>query len=171
MTPLFPLNTVLFPGGPLPLRIFETRYVDMVRYCMRERSPFGVVLISSGIEVGATGAAQICTIGTTARIIDFNSLPDGLLGITCIAERKFSVTRHWQQEDGLHVWEIEFVPPERHTELPPEYEHLGQLLRKVLPELGDLYSDVPKHFTDASWVGWRLAGPRCRSHSVTNRWK
>jgi Lon protease-like protein len=157
VTPLFPLNTVLFPGGPLPLRIFETRYVDMVRYCMRERSPFGVVLIRSGLEVGATGAAETCAIGTTARIIDFNSLPDGLLGITCVGERKFSVRKHWQQEDGLHVGEIEFTAPEERTELPLEYEHLGLLLRKVLPELGDLYASVAKHFSDASWVGWRLA--------------
>jgi len=157
VTPLFPLNTVLFPGGPLPLRIFETRYVDMVRYCMRERSPFGVVLIHSGIEVGTTGAAQIATVGTTARIVDFNSLPDGLLGITCIGERKFSVRKHWQQEDGLHVGEIELTAPEQPTELPFEYEHLGLLLRKVLLELGDLYASVPKHFSDASWVGLRLA--------------
>jgi Lon protease-like protein len=157
VTPLFPLNTVLFPGGPLPLRIFETRYVDMVRYCMRERSPFGVVLIRSGIEVGASGAAQVCTVGTTARIVDFHSLPDGLLGITCIGERKFSVNRHWQKEDGLHVAEIEFAPAPPPTDVPGEYEHLSQLLRKVLPELGDLYTDVPKHFSDASWVGWRLA--------------
>ncbi len=157
MTPLFPLNTVLFPGGPLPLRIFETRYVDMVRYCLRERCPFGVVLIRSGIEVGAAGAAETCAIGTTARIVDFNSLPDGLLGITCVGERKFSVTRHWQQEDGLHAADIEFVETEERTELPAEYYHLGELLRRVLPELGDLYAGVPKHFSDASWVGWRLA--------------
>ena len=90
-------------GLPLPLRIFETRYVDMVRYCMRERSPFGVVLIQSGIEVGTSGAASTCAIGTTARIVDFNSLPDGLLGITCIGERKFTVAKHWQQEDGGSV--------------------------------------------------------------------
>jgi Lon protease-like protein len=155
--PLFPLNTVLFPGGPLPLRIFETRYVDMVRYCMRERCPFGVVLIRSGIEVGATGAGETCAIGTTARIVDFNSLPDGLLGITCIGERKFSVAKHWQQEDGLHLGEVDFVAPEGPSDLPSEFYHLGELLRRVLPELGDLYTGVPKHFSDASWVGWRLA--------------
>jgi Lon protease-like protein len=155
--PLFPLNTVLFPGGPLPLRIFETRYVDMVRYCMRERCPFGVVLIRTGSEVGATGAGEICAVGTTARIIDFNGLPDGLLGITCVGERKFSVSRHWQQDDGLHVGDVEFATPEEPTDLPSEYFHLGELLRKVLPELGDLYTPIPKHFSDASWVGCRLA--------------
>src|SRR5579859_687368 len=112
MTPLFPLNTVLFPGGPLPLRIFETRYVDMVRYCMRERSPFGVVLIRSGMEVGVAGTGDICAVGTTARIVDFNGLPDGLLGITCVGERKFTVAKRWQQEDGLHVGELELVAAE-----------------------------------------------------------
>ena len=155
--PLFPLNAVLFPGGPLPLRIFETRYVDMVRHCMRERCPFGVVLIRSGVEVGVTGAGEICAIGTTARIVDFNSLPDGLLGISCSGERKFSVTKHWQQDDGLHVGEIDLIAPEEPTDLPEEFHPLGELLRRVLPELGDLYAAVPKQFSDASWVGCRLA--------------
>lgn len=157
MTPLFPLNTVLFPGGPLPLRIFETRYVDMVKHCMRERCPFGVVLIRSGTEVGSAGTSEMSTVGTTARIVDFDVLPDGLLGITCLGERKFVVRRHWQKEDGLHVGEVEFAQPETPTELPAEYHHLGELLRKVLPELGELYANVPKHFSDAGWVGCRLA--------------
>jgi hypothetical protein len=154
-TPLFPLNTVLFPGGPLPLRIFETRYVDMVRHCMRERCPFGVVLIRAGAEVGAV--ADTAELGTTARIIDFNSMPDGLLGITCVGERKFRVLRRWQQSDGLHVGAIELLPEEDRIQLPEEFHHLGALLRKVLPELGELYAATTKHFDDAAWVGYRLA--------------
>lgn len=157
MTPLFPLNTVLFPGGPLPLRIFEARYVDMVRHCMRANCTFGVLLIRAGSEVGAAGAGELSVVGTTARIVDFNGLPDGLLGITCIGERRFSVSKHWQQDDGLHVGEIELAAPEEPIDLPGEYHHLGELLRKVLPELGELYCNVPKHFSDASWVGCRLA--------------
>jgi uncharacterized protein len=157
MIPLFPLNTVLFPHGPLPLRIFETRYVDMVKYCMREQSPFGVVLIRAGSEVGTGAVGETSTVGTTARINDFNPLPDGLLGITCQGERKFSVLKHWQQEDGLHLAEVEFVDPEESVDLPFEYDHLGELLRKVLPELGELYANVPKYFSNASWVGCRLA--------------
>jgi uncharacterized protein len=156
-TPLFPLSTVLFPGGPLPLRIFETRYLDMVRHCMRQRCPFGVVLLRAGSEVGTRGAGEISEVGTTAKIVDFTSLPDGLLGISCLGERKFSVTRHWQQPDGLHVGDVELAKPEKHLDLPGEFLHLGELLRKVLPELGELYAHVPKHFTDATWVGWRLA--------------
>jgi len=114
-------------------------------------------LIRAGSEVGITGAGETSAVGTTARIVDFNALPDGLLGITCIGERKFSVLKHWQQEDGLHVGDLEFAAPEGPTELPGEFAHLGELLRKVLPELGELYANVPKHFADASWVGCRLA--------------
>ena len=78
--PLFPLRTVLFPGGLLPLRIFETRYVDMVGRCMRESAEFGVLLIRSESE-GETGpVSELATIGTSARIVDFHALPDGLLG-------------------------------------------------------------------------------------------
>jgi len=155
--PLFPLSTVLFPGGPLPLRIFETRYIDMVRRCMRQRCPFGVVLIQAGSEVGPGGAGRTSEVGTTARIVDFNSLPDGLLGISCLGERKFRIVKRWQEPDGLHMGDIEFAEAEERVELPSEYRHLGELLRVVLPELGDLYAGVPKHFGDATWVGCRLA--------------
>ncbi len=153
--PLFPLNTVLFPGGPLPLRIFETRYVDMVRHCMRDRSAFGVVLIRAGGEVGAVAATA--AIGTTARIVDFNSTSDGLLGITCVGESKFRVLKRWSQADGLNVADIETLAPEDAIDLPGEFQHLGLLLRKVLPELGELYVRGPKQFDDAAWVGYRLA--------------
>ncbi len=155
--PLFPLSAVLFPGGPLPLRIFEPRYVDMVRHCMRHQSGFGVVLIRSGSEVGAQRAEALCEVGTTARIVDFDPLPDGLLGISCLGERRFTLGRHWQEDDGLHVGDLKFAQPEARIELPGEFQHLGALLRKVLPELGGLYARVPVNFADASWVGCRLA--------------
>lgn len=153
--PLFPLNTVLFPGGPLPLRIFEPRYVDMVRNCLRERRSFGVVLIRAGSEVGAV--ADVAEIGTSAHIADFYQLPDGLLGIACVGERKFRVQRRWVQDDGLNRAEIEWIPEESSVEVPGEYQHLSQLLRRVLPELGDFYRSVTKRFDDATWVGYRLS--------------
>jgi len=121
---LFPLHTVLFPGGPLPLRIFEPRYIDMVRRSLRAHTVFGVVLMEGGNEAGA--APVTATIGTSARIADFNPLPDWLAA-------------------------------EREIELPDEYQRLGQLLRKVLPELGDFYQAVAKRFEDSAWVGYRLA--------------
>ncbi len=153
--PLFPLNTVLFPGGPLPLRIFEPRYVDMVRYCMRERAPFGVVLIRAGAEAGAA-VVSAADIGTSARIVDFFQMPDGLLGISCIGEQKFRVSKRRVQNDGLYLATVDWLPPEPKVSLPGEHAHLGVLLRKVLPELGEIYQSVPKHFDDAAWVGARL---------------
>jgi len=153
--PLFPLNTVLFPGGPLPLRIFEPRYVDMVRHCMRSGSAFGVVLIRTGGEVGAV--ARTADIGTTARIVDFSQLPDGLLGISCLGEKRFRILRRWRQDDGLNVGEVEWLPPSEPEPLLPELQFLADLLKRVLPELGEMYAQVPRHFDDAGWVGARLA--------------
>jgi len=156
--PLFPLNTVLFPRGPLPLRIFEPRYVDMVKRCMRENSCFGVVLVQSGNETDEIGS--FCAIGTTARIVDFNLLPDGLLGITCRGERRFTVLRSWQQEDGLNFGEVSWIDPVTAPSpaptVPEEYRHLADLLRRVLPELGDVYQGIEPRYEDAEWVGARL---------------
>ena len=129
--PLFPLSTVLFPQGPLSLRIFEPRYVDMIGRCMRESSPFGVVAIRSGGEVGVVEATA--ELGTTARIVDFSQLPDGLLGIVCEGDRKFRLLRRWQRSDGLHLGEIEYLPVEQSVAIPEEHRHLAELLSKVLP--------------------------------------
>jgi hypothetical protein len=152
--PLFPLNTVLFPGGPLPLRIFETRYTDMVRRCMREQSAFGVVLVRVGGEVG--DVASTAEQGTTARIVDFYQLPDGLLGITCLGERKFRVLTRWREIDGLNMAQVQWLSVEPAIELPPEFRHLADILRKVLAELTEVYQFVERRFDDATWVGSRL---------------
>jgi uncharacterized protein len=137
--PLFPLNTVLFPGG---------------RRCMREQSAFGVVLVRSGGEVGeVAGTAEV---GTTARIVDFDQLPDGLLGITCLGERKFRVITRWREADGLNMAQVQWLAVEPEVETPPEYRHLADILRKVLPELAEMYQFVDKKFDQAAWVGARL---------------
>jgi Lon protease-like protein len=153
--PLFPLHTVLFPGGPLPLRIFETRYTDMVSRCMREQSPFGVLLIQDGEESGSVSTTV--SIGCTARIADFNALPDGLLGISCIGERKFRVERVWRATDGLNLGEVAWLPEEPSLVLPAEYSRLVDVVRRALGELEEHYQFVEKKFDDASWIGFRLA--------------
>jgi hypothetical protein len=153
---LFPLSTVLYPGGPLPLRIFEPRYVDMVRRCMREEAPFGVVLILAGTEAGGA-VHNTAPVGTSARIVDFYPLSDGLLGIYCLGERKFRLLRRWQEPDGLNMGEVLWLPEEPAMEVPAEYQHLARLMAKVLPELGELYEAVEKRVDDAAWVGYRLA--------------
>ena len=151
---LFPLHTVLFPGGPLPLRIFETRYTDMVRRCMREQLPFGVVLIQEGEEAGLV--ATTATVGCSARIADFYTLQDGLLGISCVGERKFQVERLWRAADGLNMAEVSWLQPEPVLALPEEYARLGATVRRALDELEQQYQHVEKKFDDAGWVGSRL---------------
>jgi Lon protease-like protein len=153
--PLFPLNTVLFPGGPLPLRIFEPRYVDMIRRCMREGSPFGVVLIRAGQEAGEVSSAA--SVGTSARIVDFHQMPDGLLGIVCAGEQKFRVDSWRVQPDGLNVGTVTWLPLERLAPLPPQHAHLGLLLKRALPQLSEIYQMLPSRFDEAGWVSARLA--------------
>ncbi len=153
--PLFPLHTVLFPGGPLGLRIFEPRYLDLVRRCLRETSDFGVVLLTEGSEAGA--ATAIAAIGTQARIVDFDPLPDGMLGITCLGTRRFQVTERWQQADGLNIARVAYLAEEPPRELPPELAHLADLLRGLLPRLGRGYAHVDAHYEDAGWVANRWA--------------
>jgi Lon protease-like protein len=152
--PLFPLHTVLFPGGPLPLRIFETRYTDMVRRCMRESQPFGVLLIQEGDEAGAV--ATTATVGSTARIVDFHTLHDGLLGISCVGERKFRVQRVWRAGDGLNMGEVQWLPAEPEVSLPADYARLAVAVRRALDDLSEQYRHVEKKLDDAAWVSARL---------------
>jgi Lon protease-like protein len=152
---LFPLHTVLFPGGPLPLRIFETRYIDMVSRCMREQQPFGVLLIQDGDEAG--DVATTATVGCTSRIVDFNTLRDGLLGISCVGERKFRVLRVWRAEDGLNMGEVEWLPAEPELPLPTDCARLAATVRRALEELAGHYENVTRKFDDAAWIGARIA--------------
>jgi len=152
--PLFPLNIVLFPSGPLPLRIFETRYLDMVRRCMREDQGFGVVLIRDGEQ---SGSADICDVGTMAKIVDFDQLPDGLLGLSCVGQQRFRIHAHRRQADGLNVGEVEWLQPEPLLTVPERHARLALLLETVLPQLGEVYTGIEMHLDDAAWVGHRLA--------------
>ncbi len=151
--PLFPLNTVLFPGGPLPLRIFETRYLDMISRCLKEDAPFGVVLIREGSE---TGAAATHEIGTLARIVDWYQGSDGLLGVTAIGEHRFRVLSSRRQPDGLNVGDIEVLPDEPAVPLPEKYRAMPEILAGVLDDLGLLYESLERRLDDAAWVTSRF---------------
>jgi Lon protease-like protein len=152
--PLFPLRTVLFPNGPLPLRVFEPRYLDMVSRCLKEDTEFGVVLVLSGSEVGD---ARTATIGTRARILDWYQGSDGILGITAVGTRRFTLGDTSRQADGLYIGEIEELEEEPRCPLPQEYESMATLLEVVVNDLGKLYEDLDKDYEDASWVGRRFA--------------
>jgi Lon protease-like protein len=151
---LFPLNVVLFPEGPLPLRIFETRYVDMVRRCMREDQRFGVALIREGSEMGP---ADTFDVGTMAKIVDFHQLSDGFLGLSCVGEQRFRILSRSRQADGLNLADIESLARETKTALPTRHARLAELLKTVLPQLGEVYTGIEMHLDDAVWVGHRLA--------------
>lgn len=151
---LFPLNIVLFPDGPLPLRIFETRYIDMVRSCMRATQDFGVALMCEGAESGVTPTVEV---GTMAKIVDFHQLADGLLGLTCIGQQRFRIHARSRQADGLNVVEVSPLEAEPSAALPFEHLRLAELLRNVLPQLGEAYTGIVMRLDDATWVGHRLA--------------
>ena len=153
--PLFPLNTVLFPGGPLPLRIFETRYVDLVRRCMRDDSGFGVAMILEGREAG--GPAQTVDVGSYARIVDFSQQPDGLLGIDTLGIRRFRILRRSCAADGLNIAQVLWLPDDPAIELPDEFAELAPVIESVLTQIGGAYADMDRHLNDASWVSARLA--------------
>jgi Lon protease-like protein len=157
VVPLFPLRTVLLPGGPLPLRLFEPRYIDMVSRCMKNDAPFGVVLIADGSEVGGANVARTAAVGTLARIADWYQGTDGLLGITALGTERFSLLGVEQQQDGLNVGEVELLPPEASQPLPEDYIGWPNLLRAVIEDLGRLYELVDKRYDDASWVSYRFA--------------
>ncbi len=152
--PLFPLNIVLFPDGPLPLRIFETRYVDMVRSCMREDRGFGVALIREGSEAGP---AETFEVGTMAKIVDFHQLSDGFLGLSCVGAQRFRIQRRSRQADGLNLAEVEWLLTEPPLAVPQRHAGLAELLKTVLPQLGEVYTGIEMRLDDAAWVGHRLA--------------
>lgn len=130
--PLFPLGTVLLPHGRLPLQIFERRYIDMVAKCMREQTGFGVVWLRQGSEVdeeGASSALQIGDYGTLAHIVDWDQLPNGLLGITIEGSQRFHIDESWVEESGLNVARVELDPVLAPELLPVEGASMVDVLQ------------------------------------------
>ena len=140
--PLFPLRTVLFPGGPLPLRIFESRYIDMISRCMKSDTPFGVLLIREGQEVGISTTYEV---GTLAHITDWYQGSDGLLGVTAAGGQRFRLLSGRRQADGLNLGTVEVIAPEPEMALPAEYESLKKILESVLDDLGRLSGEIGTH--------------------------
>ncbi len=153
--PLLPLNTVLFPEGPLPLRIFEPRYTDMVSDCLRNGSGFGISLIRSGNEVGE--AAKTYEVGTLVAITDWHQRHDGLLGITVTGEQRFRIHSTQVHANQLTEATVELIANEARTELPVEYLPIADFLRQLIKQLPHLYAPLNLKYSDATWVGCRLA--------------
>jgi|OpeIllAssembly_1097287.scaffolds.fasta_scaffold383734_2 hypothetical protein len=167
--PLFPLNTVLFPGGVLPLRVFEARYMDMVRACMKDSAPFGVVLITNGSEVGSPAATE--AVGTLAHIAAWDMPQLGLLHLRAIGGDRFRIAQTEARPDGLQVASIEPIAPDDDLPLPAQYLPCADLLRRVIADVssqraadedqgGDPVNaipfEAPYRFDSSVWVGNRL---------------
>lgn len=152
---LFPLQTVLVPGAALGLRVFEPRYLDLVRDCGRNDEGFGICLILSGEEAGATMATA--AFGTEARTEDFGTGDDGLLTLRVRGKRRFHVQRTRVRSNGLIVAEIDWREPDVDDELRPEHALLGLVLQRILERIGGEHANAATAcFDDAGWVSWRL---------------
>lgn len=153
--PIFPLRTVLFPGGVLPLRIFEARYMDMTTRCMREDGVFGVCLIAEGSEVGKPAVPH--AVGTSARIVSWDMEQAGLLHVVTHGERRFRILSAESGSDGLLSAEVEWLPETPVQAMPKGSNAVLALLQVIIEDSDEQHFPEPHHFDNAEWVGMRLS--------------
>nr|WP_202405124.1 MULTISPECIES: LON peptidase substrate-binding domain-containing protein [unclassified Xanthomonas] len=154
--PLFPLHAVLLPGASIKLRVFERRYLDLVRECGRTDSGFGVCLILDGSETGAP--AVPAAFGTEARIVDFDVGADGVLVLSLRGARRFHVLRSRVRDNGLVVGDVEWREADGDDELRPQHALLATVLDSILDQAAAVYPLAgPRQLDQAAWVGWRMA--------------
>lgn len=153
--PIFPLNTVLYPDGLLPLRIFETRYMDMAKACMKDNAPFGVCLIQAGAEVGATATPY--AVGTLAHIADWDMPQLGILNITAQGGQRFLIESSMVGNDGLITAQVSLIMAEPTQLVTAEFGICRTVFDTVVQELGSERFSNPMHPEQAAWLGYRLA--------------
>lgn len=153
--PLFPLQTVLFPGALLPLKIFEQRYLDMAAACMKENRPFGICLIASGEETGQ--AAEPQPVGTLAEIATWEMEQLGILQLSVRGGRRFRILEKRLGPSQSLAARVEIIVDNGPLAMPPERQRLLPLLRRVIGDLGGERIPEPHHFEDAEWVGYRIS--------------
>ncbi|KRG70005.1 LON peptidase substrate-binding domain-containing protein [Pseudoxanthomonas dokdonensis] len=154
--PLFPLSSVLLPGAALGLRIFERRYLDLIRDCGRSGGGFGVCLILEGSEAGQP--AIPAAYGTEAIIEDFDNGPDGLLNLQVRGARRFHVQQTRVRDNGLVVGQVQWLADDDQARLQPQHALLGTVLENILEQMAGAGASLgPTHLQSAAWVGWRLA--------------
>jgi Lon protease-like protein len=152
--PIFPLNAVLFPGGLLPLRIFEARYMDMTRDCLKREEPFGVCLIHEGTEVGAPAVPE--GVGSLARIIDWDMREQGILNLKTRGGQRFRILAREASARGLISADVELIPSDATIPVPEKFASCTRLLELVVLDQGRPVFAEPHAFDDAAWVGYRL---------------
>jgi Lon protease-like protein len=159
---IFPLGTVLFPGGVLPLRVFEARYMDMVRDCLQQETPFGVCLITRGGEVGEPAEHE--AIGCLARIHGWDMPQLGVLHLRTVGGQRFRVVDRRVGRNGLLRATALALEDDPRVPVPEEHAACAALLRRIVDDLGEREPDPeqrmiaePHDFDSAAWVGNRLA--------------
>jgi Lon protease-like protein len=153
--PLFPLNAVVFPGGRLPLRIFEQRYLDMVKQAIADDTPFGICAIREGAETGAPAVPY--TVGTRVHVTDWDMPQAGILHIDTQAEERFVIRSTRAEPGGLLTGSVEAVSAEPASAIPAELELAVEILRHIIGEYGTAHFPAPHEFDNAVWVGFRLS--------------
>jgi len=153
--PIFPLQTVLFPGSALPLRVFEQRYMDMVKDCLKDEQPFGICLIAAGAEVGVP--AMPYPVGVTARIVSWDMQQLGVLNIVVRGEQRFRILNQHTTPQGLLRAEVAIIPEAQVQSVPEPLRVLLPLLQAMASEVGPERMPPPHQFEDAAWVGYRFA--------------
>lgn len=152
---MFPLNTVLFPGGLLPLRVFEQRYLEMAKDCLRASTPFGVCLIREGAEVGAPATHE--DIGCLAHIKHWDMQQLGLLQLIAQGGQRFRVLARRIRADGLIRADIALLADDADAPIPGKFSACRQLLERIVAEHGDRLFAPPFLLDSSAWVGARLA--------------
>jgi uncharacterized protein len=145
---------VLFPGGRLPLKLFEQRYLEMAKKCLKDNSAFGVCLIQEGAEVGA--AATPCPVGTIARIATWDMPQLGVLQIVALGERRFRIRSRRVDPGGLARAAVDLLAPESDAPIPAQAARCVKILERVIDEHPDLV-ERPHHLDSCAWVSARLA--------------
>jgi hypothetical protein len=153
--PLFPLNTVVFPGGRLSLRVFEQRYLEMVKQSIADGTPFGICAIREGAETGTPAVPH--SVGTLVHVSDWDMPQTGILHVDTRAADRFHVRGVRTESNGLLVGQVEAVSVEAPTPVPAELQLVVEILRRIVDEYGDAHFPAPHAFDDAVWVGYRLS--------------
>ena len=156
--PLFPLSGVLLPGGKMPLQIFEQRYLDLVRSSMRSDEPFGIVWIRRGSEVAQKGraSAELGDWGTLARIVDWDQLSNGLLGITIEGQGRFDLFDTETQANGLVLGEVELRRAPEPAAMLPQWEAMLEVLQSLETHPHVQRMGLQLNYEDAWQVAWTL---------------
>ena len=152
--PIFPLNTVLFPDGLLPLRIFEARYMDMARECLKTKAPFGVCLIKEGKEVGAPATPE--PIGSLAHIVECDMEQLGLLTLSTRGGQRFRILERTVSPNGLIRAQVELLPDEEDAPIPEAFQGCVRILEAIIRDRGEKVFASPARLASATWVGYRL---------------